>query len=174
MTRIYFKCGKRAFLDYRQKHLVVSELAEKYSADEFTLIDKVKIAEKKNNAQHRQLNHMKDRMSAIKANELLETDASIIVSELQDSDMDELRRITKRLTAVTDKPVILSSVSGNCVLLTCASESSLKMGNIVKEYAVGFGGKGGGRDDQAQVFFENLELMRNFIKIASIEINKEK
>ena len=113
-------------------------------------------------------------MSAIKANELLETDASIIVSELQDSDMDELRRITKRLTAVTDKPVILSSVSGNCVLLTCASESGLKMGNIVKEYAVGFGGKGGGRDDQAQVFFENLELMRNFIKIASIEVSKEK
>ena len=132
MTRIYFKCGKRAFLDYRQKHLVVSELAEKYSADEFTL-----------------------------------------TSELSDVDIEELRRITKKLSAITDKPIILSSAKENCVLLNCTAKSSLNLGGIVKEYAVGFGGKGGGRKDQAQAFFQEVELMRNFIKIAYVEIENK-
>ena len=36
---------------------------------------------------------------------------------------------------------------------------------MVKEYAVGAGGKGGGGDSQAQVFFNNEDLMRNFIAI---------
>lgn len=173
MTRIYFKCGKRAFLDYRQKHLVVSELAEKYSADEFTLIEKVKIAEKKNDGFRRELNQMKDKFAAIKAKELLNTDEIIITSELSDVDIEELRRITKKLSAVTDKPIILSSAKENCVLLNCIAKSSINLGGIVKEYAVGFGGKGGGRKDQAQAFFQEVELMRNFIKIAYVEIENK-
>lgn len=173
MTRIYFKCGKRAFLDYRCKHLVISELAEKYSADEFTLSEKIKIAEKKSDGFRRELNHMKDRFAAIKADELADTDEKIISSELDDVDIEELRRITKKLSSITDKPMILSSAGENCVLLTCAENSNINMGGIVKEYAVGFGGKGGGRKNQAQAFFQESELMRNFIKIAEVEIENK-
>ena len=48
MTRIHFKCGRRALDDYRQKHSVITVLDEKYSADEFTLLDKIKAADAKN------------------------------------------------------------------------------------------------------------------------------
>lgn len=169
MTRIYFKCGGRALRDYQQKHKVVSLLAEKYSADEFTLPEKVETAEKKNDAVRRDLNRMKDRFAEITAEGILASAGAVAVSELENADLDELRRVAKKLTAATEKPVILSSASDLCVLLTYAGKKQLKFGQIVKEFAVGAGGKGGGRDDQAQVVFEDAGLMRNFVKIAEIE-----
>ncbi len=170
MTRIYFKCGMRALLDYEQKHDVVTALGEKYSADEFSLLEKESIAEAKREEMRRELNRMKDRMAEIRAEELLFGAGNCVTGELEKDGIDELKRIAKKVTARTDLPVILSSEEGLCVFLTHSGKSGLRCGALVKEFASGFGGRGGGSDTQAQAVFKNAETMRNFVQIAQASV----
>ena len=76
----------------------------------------------------------------------------------------------KKVTAKTDLPVILSSAKHLCVFMTHTGKSRLRCGAVVKEFAVGAGGKGGGSDTQAQVIFSSLDTMRNFILIAQASV----
>lgn len=171
MTRIYYKCGRRAFLDYQQKHRVVSVLNEKYSADEFSLLGKMKIADDKNEVVRKELNKTKDSLAKIRADELLKNADKMVVGEFERADIDELKRVAKKIIADTHLPVVLSSASDLCVFMTHSGKSGLKCGSMVKEFAAGAGGKGGGSDTQAQVIFNNIDLMRNFIKIAKSSLN---
>lgn len=166
MTRIHFRCGRRALLDYQQKHRVMTVLSEKYSADEFSLLDKVKAADAKNEEQHRELNRLKDALAEIRAAELLkEEETGLLAGEFEKAQLEDLRQVARKLVKRTDRPIALCSLSELCVFLTHSGKSSMKCGQMVKEYAVGAGGKGGGGDSQAQVFFNNEDLMRNFIAI---------
>ena len=172
MTRIYFKCGMRALLDYEQKHDVVAELSEKYSADEFTLLEKEKTAERKQEEMRRQLNRMKDRFAELTAEEILKEllDDKMISREFESETIDDLKRIAKKLTAKTDLPVVLSSVKNLCVFMTHTGKSTLRCGAVVREFAAGSGGKGGGSDTQAQAVFNNADTMRNFVRIVGASI----
>ena len=165
MTRIHFKCGRRAFDDYRQKHSVITVLDEKYSADEFTLLDKIKAADAKNDEIRREMNRLKDALADIRAAEFIKDADGIVLGELEKAHIDDLRQVAKKLVNMTDLPVVLSSLSDLCVFMTHSGKSKMKCGALVKEYAVGAGGKGGGGDTQAQVFFNNADLMHNFIAI---------
>lgn len=170
MTRIYFKCGMRALMDYRQKHDVVAVLSEKYSADEFTLLEKEDIAEAKHEELRRDLNRMKDKLAQMRAEELLRDAESAVICEFESADLDELKRIAKKVTAQTELPAILSSEKELCVYLAHSGKSSLRCGTVVREFASGFGGKGGGSDVQAQVIFRNAETMRNFVRIVQASV----
>ena len=163
MTRIYYKCGMRALLDYEQKHDVVSALSEKYSADEFTLLEKEKIADRKHEELRWELNNMKDKFAGLMAEKT-------VSHEFEAETIDDLKRIAKKVTAKTDLPVILSSAKHLCVFMTHTGKSRLRCGAVVKEFAVGAGGKGGGSDTQAQVIFSSLDTMRNFILIAQASV----
>lgn len=167
MTRVHFKCGRRALADHRQKHSVISVLNEKYSADEFTLLDKIKAADSKNEEIRREMNRLKDALADIRAAEFMENSAgmAVVLGELEKGNIEDLRQVAKKLVKMTDMPVVISSASDLCVLLTHSGKSSVKCGALVKEFAVGAGGKGGGGDTQAQVFFNNADLMNNFIEI---------
>ena len=172
MTRVYYKCGMRALLDYEQKHDVVTELSEKYSADEFTLLEKEKIADRKHEELRRELNRMKDRFAELTAEEVLAESGedNVISREFESETVDDLKRIAKKLTAKTDRPVILSSEKNLCVFMTHTGKSSLHCGAVVREFAAGSGGKGGGSDTQAQAVFNNADTMRNFILIARASV----
>lgn len=165
MTRIHFKCGRRALDDYRQKHNVMTVLDEKYSADEFTLLDKIKAADAKNNDIRREMNRLKDALADIRAAEFIKDADNIVIGEIDKAQIDDLRQVAKKLVNMTDLPVVLSSLSDLCVFMTHSGRSNMKCGTLVKEFAVGAGGKGGGGDTQAQVFFNNADLMHNFIAI---------
>ena len=109
MTRIHFKCGRRALMDYRQKHNVTSVLNEKYSADEFSLLEKIKIADDKNEAIRRDLNKMKSTFADIHAEKMLAEADRIVTGEMEDAKIDDLKRIAKKLVEKTDMPVAISS-----------------------------------------------------------------
>ena len=94
----------------------------------------------------------------------------IVIGEMEDAKIDDLKRIAKKLVEKTDLPIAISSASDLCVFLTHSGKSKLKCGKLVKEFATGAGGKGGGGDTQAQVIFNNLDLMRNFIMIVKASV----
>ena len=127
MTRIHFRCGRRALLDYQQKHRVMTVLSEKYSADEFSLLDKVKAADAKNEEQHRELNRLKDALAEIRAAELLkEEETGLLAGEFEKAQLEDLRQVARKLVKRTDRPIALCSLSELCVFLTHSGKSSMK------------------------------------------------
>lgn len=172
MTRISFKCGKRALLDYRQKHDVISMLAEKFSADEFTLPEKVAAADRKNDEMHKELNKMKGIVADIEGERLMAQEGPLIAGELANGDMDVVRRVSRKITDNDQRPAIVSSASDLCVLMTVSGSCGVDFGAVVKEHAQALGGKGGGKAASAQAFFGDAESMRSFVKIATEETER--
>lgn len=202
MTRIYFLAGKRALLDYRKKHDVISVLNQKYSSDEDSLIENIKIHDKKVDQLRRDLHTMQEIFAGQEADRLIaravgqgsaeneglttapvsgkpglgasgEAFPGAIIETYERESLDGLKRIAKKLMERTDAPVILASDSQLCVLLTHSGKSTLHMGQIVKDFACGFGGKGGGSNTQAQALFKDKEVMDNFLKIAAAHTKHE-
>ncbi|MCR4600336.1 MAG: alanyl-tRNA editing protein [Clostridia bacterium] len=172
MTRISFKCGKRALMDYRQKHRVISMLAEKFSADEFSLPEKVAAADRKNDEMHRELNRMKGIVADIESARLMAVESPVIAGELAEGDMDVVRRVSRKITDNDSRPAIVSSASDCCVLLAFSGEAKVDFGAVVKAHAAALGGKGGGKPGSAQAFFGDVESMRSFVKIAVEEAER--
>ena len=170
MTRIYFKCGMRALNDFRLKHMIVTKLNKKYSSEDENLLENIKIQENKFNDVRRELNTMKAKFAQIEAQSLLKEAEKVVEHEYEDYTLDDLKMLGKQLTEMTDLPVVISSAKVNTVLLTHSGKSSLRCGAVVKEFASGFGGKGGGSDTLAQALFKDTEIMRNFTKIAVASI----
>ena len=171
LTRIYIKCGKRAFEDYRKKHDIVTALNRKYSAEDDTLLEKIKIQESKNNVLRSELNFMKNTFADIEAARLvMEIAGGSIQKEYENGTIDDLMRTAKKLMEKTDLPIVLSSLQVMSVLITHNGKSKLKCGQVVKEFAVGAGGKGGGSDTQARAIFSDVDIMRNFIKIIEAHV----
>ena len=170
MTRIYFKCGMRAFKDYKLKHDIVTTLNKKYSSEEHELLEKIKIQENKANQLRQELYIMKSKFAEIEAEKLIADADKAVLCEYDDQSLDDLKFMAKKILEMTELPVILSSTKCNTVLLTHSGKSALKCGKLVKEFACGFGGKGGGSDTLAQALFTDVDVMRNFVKIASMSI----
>lgn len=170
LTRVHFKCGKRALRDYQQKHRDVAVLAEKYSADEFTLLSKVDKAEKKNDKIRKEYNDFKTSIAEANARRLAGSGAAVIAGEIGGADMDLLRITAKKLSDMTDAPVVISSPEASSVLLTSAKGSPVQCGKIVKAFAEE--GRGGGGPNQAQVVFQDQEHMRAFADKAAEEMEK--
>ena len=176
MTRIYFKCGLRALMDYRLKHDIVTTLNKKYSSEDETLLENIKIQENKLNNARRDLHTMKVRFAQIEAEALVKSaedeagPVKALFKEYEDYSLEDLKVLGKQVTELTDLPVIVSSLSSMTVILTHSGKSGFKCGQIVRDFASGFGGKGGGGDSLAQALFKDVEVMRNFIQIVKASV----
>ena len=165
LTRVHFKCGWRALRDYQQKHLDVAYLSEHYSADEFTLLDKIDKVEKKNDRIRREYNEFKTVAAAAKARELADGSTEVAFAGIDGADMDYLRTIAKQLSEMKEVPAVLYSETGLCVLLTAPEGSAIQCGKLVKTLAEG--GRGGGSPTQAQAVFQEGEKVRIFAEKAA-------
>ena len=57
--------------------------------------------------------------------------------------------------------VMINPDTSTCLLLS--SNENIKCGDIVKENASKFGGKGGGRPDNARAMFEDMKSLEEFV-----------
>ncbi len=170
MTRIYFLCGMRAYEDYKNKHEIITILNKKYSSDENNLIENIKIHDNKANSVRQELYSMKSRFAAIEAERLISSSEKAVIFEYDDLSLEDLKFYAKKISEQTELPVILSSTACNTVILTHSGKSRLECGRLVKDFACGFGGKGGGSNTLAQALFSDTEVMRNFVKIAFMSL----
>ena len=165
LTRVHFKCGWRALRDYQQKHVDVTVLSERYSADEFTLLDKIEKVENKNERIRREYNDFKTASALAKARELVSGGTQVACAGIEGADMDYLRTITKKMSELAEMPAVLYSDAALCVLLTAPEGSPVQCGKLVKTLAEG--GRGGGSPTQAQAVFQEPEAMKTFAEKAA-------
>lgn len=168
MTRIFFKCGMRAFEDFQREHDIISTLNRKYSSDLDTLIDRndkesIKMDEMKND-----LKNLRKQLSKYDAKTLMEESKGEKISKLfEDKSAEELDNIVSELADMGRYEIILSSGKDKRVVYANNTDNGNSCGKIFKEYIKDYNGKGGGKDERAQGSFadkEDLIKFHNFLK----------
>ncbi len=156
MFRIYFDCGTRAMENFDNLHEVMTRISDRYSAGLEDLEEKLLKEDQKNRNMRVKLSEL-TRTLALQRAELLSAKASdkkgIIYEKYDDFFPDDILKIEKELTKYPGTLYALLSKKDMTVLLI--SDGEIKCGNLVKDYANFYGGKGGGKPELARAIFKN-------------------
>ena len=168
MNRIYFDCGSMAKDKLSADSHILGEIAKKHSCSPADLPGRLEIEEANTAELKAQLTSMKGYIKDAEEQKIeagLEsagTDYFVYSSDLLD--VDDLLKLGFN---VINKHAGLFLVMAHPAVNTClllSSDEDRKCGNIVKEFAPKYGGRGGGRPDNARAVFENSRDMQDFIK----------
>lgn len=170
MWRIYFEAGERAMKDYQDKHTMIMELGEMFSAGTSDLLEKVEAQE-----DHR--NEMKVELSVLRK-KIVENELRSILAErarnpkktlfLQYDDLsaDLLAQIGKKLAGknLSGGMVLIEQESDKLLFVLSDGDEKRSCGKIVKELAPEFGGRGGGSPINARVSFPSSDQLKKFVE----------
>jgi alanyl-tRNA synthetase len=155
-TRIEFRCGRRALLDYRRKHQIISQTAADLSIGFWELDQAIGRLQAEAKAARKQLAEADTRLQQYEARELLDAierrgDFGVIVHTWQNRDIAYLKRVASALVA-QPKTVALLGATGQALALVLARSKDLPidLAALLKATAARLGGKGGGSPDFAQ------------------------
>lgn len=162
MSRIYLKCGKRAYEDLKIKHNIVTTLSRNFSTDEHDLIKSI---EKKTQELLNLKKEVKELNVKIAKEEALKlmNDSSLdfVFKEYEDKDFNCVKLIGEALNE-KEYMYVLTSLKDKNILFANNTSRELNCGKIFKENIKKFNGKGGGRGESAQGSFESLQDLEQF------------
>ncbi|HTP10955.1 MAG TPA: DHHA1 domain-containing protein [Anaerolineae bacterium] len=155
-TRIEFRCGRRALIDYRRKHQIISQVASDLSIGFWELDRAIGRMQADGKAARKQLLEADARLQQYEARELLNSieprgDFGLITQVWLQRDAAYLKRMASLLVA-QPKTVVLLGATGQSLALVFArsKDLSIDLGALLKAAAARLGGKGGGSPDFAQ------------------------
>jgi len=155
ITRIHFVCGVRALKNFRAKHDLLTKVNQKYSADETTLLERLKTEDDKLKKAKGELNKLSKLVNESKAEKILaNSETNMIVEKIENTSAEDLMSIAKRIIEVSDKLVCLASTVDLKVIMMHSGTSVVHCGKFFKDNLPAFDGKGGGGDKMAQAMFK--------------------
>lgn len=169
MFRIYFEAGKRAFMDYSQKHQLIQTLGKQYSAGTDDLLDKIKSRQAKNKEVKQELYELKQAVIKERTARLLVKlqDAhgqTVVTEEYSDLKVDDSLTIGRALIPEIKKLLFIVCPKESTILLLSNGKST-DCGKLVKENASIYNGKGGGNATSARAIFPKPEYLDTFMDL---------
>ncbi|MBR7088714.1 MAG: alanyl-tRNA editing protein [Mogibacterium sp.] len=170
MNRVFFDCGRKAMERLAGDFRILSDVARRYSCSPADL-------ESRLDAEAANISSLKGRISAF-ASYVTEREKASILAEISEdespayvysSDLLSTDELLKLGFAVMNETsgkllIFMQPESRTCLLF---SSGEAKCGKLVKENAKAFGGRGGGRDDNARAVFTELKDMKAFAAAVS-------
>ena len=170
MNRVFFDCGRKAMERLTSESGILTGIAKRYSCSPADLPSRL-------DAEAENISALKGRISSLAAY-VSENEKARILSEINGSDSASYTYTTDVLS--TDELLklgfaVMNEVPGRLLIFmqpeskTCLlfSSGEAKCGAIVKENARSFGGRGGGRDDNARAVFSESRDMKAFAEAAA-------
>lgn len=159
-TRVYFRCGRRALLDYRELNNLTAALVDSFRLGRAELLPAVERLREEARAARKALTDAQSRLLEYEAREMLQTapaDAHpcVIAQAFNDRDATALKFMAKRLTAEPGVVALLGSQYGKRISLCFArsADASADANGLLRGAlnALGAAGaKGGGSAEFAQ------------------------
>lgn len=169
MTRMTIKAGRPAFEEARTRSKIASQLAQKYSTEVSTLLDREAANDAKNDEVRRELSELKSALSKREEEKLREAlpkaEGSLAVFRYPLMSADDLQSMARKVEDIFTKPSALFSEKDKTVVL--ATPGTPAAGQLVKDYAGMYGGKGGGSKTLARAIFSkkaDAELFMDLIE----------
>ena len=165
MNRVFFDCGKRALEHLSADSKELSGIAKRYSCKTADLPSRL-------DSEAENISSLKGRLAAL-ASYVSEKEKALILEEIAASkagvyvystdilSTDELLKLGFAVSAETSGMllVFMQTAANTCLLF---SSGDARCGNLVKENAAAYHGRGGGRDDNARALFGDLKDMKSF------------
>ena len=155
-SRIEFRCGQRALIDYRRKHQLISQVASDLTIGFWELDQTIVRMQADAKAARKQLVEAEARLQQYEARELLNSverrsDFGLIAQTWLNRDAAYLKRMANLLVA-QPKTVTLLGATGQSLALVFArsKDLSIDLATLLKAAAARLGSKGGGSPDFAQ------------------------
>lgn len=163
MTRVYFKCGKRALSDFQNKHNIVTDLCTILSTNETSVLDMVKNSVQRNRDLTAEVRKVKEKLYSYEASALVNHSKSrTIAANYDDRSSGDIELIAKLVLQLGDYLVVMSSLPDKKIIVCHNGSVDISPGKFFKENIFRFNGKGGGNDRQAQASFGSSEDLLNF------------
>lgn len=161
-SRVYFKCGARAFLDYQHKDIILSALAKHFSISENHILDQVKKDTVNIKNMTEEIKELKKILYQYKAVELIcESDSTFLFQQYTDLCFKDVQGIADRIIDLGDYICVLSSLPDLKIAIGHSGKYAIDAGAIVKEKLSIYGGKGKGNKERAQAaFLSQKDLIR--------------
>jgi alanyl-tRNA synthetase len=173
MTRIYIKCGKRAFKDFQIKHDIVTKLNKVLSVDENGILERINKQFEEIEELKRESSKLKNTLAGIEAESIIKSAKSKLISILiEDKKFEDIQLIGSILER-KNYIVILTSLEDKKILFLNNTDINISCGKLFKEHIKEFNGKGGGKDKRAQGTFDSKEELIKFHSFLSSTV-KEK
>jgi alanyl-tRNA synthetase len=155
-TRVEFRCGQRALLDYRRKHQLISRVASELTIGFWELDQAIGRMQAETKAARKQLAEAEARLQQYEVRELLGSieprgGYGLITRLWPDRDAAYLKRVANLLTAQPGTVALLGATGQSLALVFARSKDvSIDLAALLKASAARLGGKGGGAPDFAQ------------------------
>ena len=163
MNRIYFDCGMMAKEHLNADMKLLTEIANRNSCKKEDLMHKLESEEEAMTELKAQLARMSSCIKDGEKDKILGalSDTKALIYELDIISVDDLLKLGFAVIGeASDRLLVLLHNEGKTALVFSSGEA--KCGALVKEHAASYGGRGGGRDDNARAVFENAKDMRAF------------
>ena len=165
MNRVFFDCGSKALMKLTCDHRMLAGIARRYSCSPADLPGRL-------DAEAETVSSLKGRISAF-ASFVSENEKSSILADIADCSAASYTYTSDLLS--TDELLklgfaVIKEVSGKLLIFmqpearTCLlfSDGAPECGKLVKENASKYGGRGGGRNDNARAVFTEIKDMKAF------------
>ncbi len=155
-TRVEFRCGGRALLDYRRKHAVLSKAAAALTIGFWEIDQAIGRLQADAKTLRKQLSEADSNLQKFEADALLNSieprgDYGLIVRMWPDRDAAYLKRMAQLLTTRPGTVALLGATGGALALIFARSKDlNLNLAPLLKDTAAQLGAKGGGSPDFAQ------------------------
>lgn len=180
MTRFTVKAGQNAYNHFVLEHKVLTPLCERFSAEPHQLLEKIKIQEKKSSAVRKELYELKKKMIGNEIQKIESLYASlstnvlfppfkgsfsnpIMIQSYDYFNTDDLQTLGRHVTASIKGLLILVCEPALTVLLF--SNGKPDCGQLVRENADIYQGKGGGNATCARAIITKTENLETYLDL---------
>jgi alanyl-tRNA synthetase len=164
LTRLSFKCGKRALDDYRVAHTTLTNIAQHFGTNRDKLTDVLYKLETENKELQKQVQHLKQIFYDIEAEKSVQKaeNTPFVVRIYEESTIKDLQAIANQIATHYHKTAIFATTLENRLVMVKNPSLSLHVGELFKQQLHVMKGKGGGNDRQAQATFSNRDDLLAF------------
>ena len=177
MNRIYFDCGRAAFEKLSSDSALLADAAKRYSCAPAALSSRLDAEAENISALKARLAELSSYVKDIESDKIKagirEAGLSYYVYRSDLLSVDDMLKLG--FSVINEMPglfLIMKHPAAHTCLLLSSSED-LKCGQIVKELAPQFGGRGGGRPDNARAMFTDQRELDAFTEAVTDRISQE-
>lgn len=169
MTRIYFKCGKRALIDFQKKHKVITTLSKMLSVEKENIAQRVESQKEEIQKLLKEVNSLKKIFAKKEAENIIKNSSSkVLLRRYDHKNFEDIQLIVSELSAKEYIYILYSTVDKKIVVINNYS-SEINAGKLFKDNIKEFNGRGGGNAKRSQGTFETEE---DIIKFAEFLFNE--
>jgi alanyl-tRNA synthetase len=156
-TRLVFQCGRRAYLDYAERHALLSQIALLYSTDARQTPELAARSLAQLNQAQQEIARLTTQLASYEADQLLAQSEThgpyrLIAQAFADRQADSLKALAAHLQTAPGAVIVLAGYdqAKSTVIIARAEDVPLHAGQLLRALLTHFGGSGGGRPEFAQ------------------------